>query len=137
MSSKQSFKSNTVLPETTSPTISWALWMLQLLQGVFDQNELIRQFSAILPRQEVIDLYSCILNEPLKIRNRAIAILALFRGLPKKDISKYLCIHRSTLDEYIKRYKAGGVNRLLFHKTVESKKYQIPKYSREIFAILH
>lgn len=111
--------------------------MLQLLQGVFDQNELIRQFSAILPRQEVIDLYSCILNEPLKIRNRAIAILALFRGLPKKDISKYLCIHRSTLDEYIKRYKAGGVNRLLFHKTVGSKKYQIPKYSREIFATLH
>jgi len=121
----------------TSPTISCVLWMLQLLQGAFDQNDLIREFSSLLPRQDVIDLYSCILNKPLRIRNRAIAILALLKGFHKKDISKYSCIHMTTLYDYMKRYKAGGVNSLLFHKTVERKKYEIPKYSREVFAILH
>jgi len=85
----------------TSPTISCVLWMLQLLQGAFDQNDLIREFSSLLPRQDVIDLYSCILNKPLRIRNRAIAILALLKGFHKKDISKYSCIHMTTLYDYI------------------------------------
>jgi transposase len=122
--------------ENTSP-ITCSLWLLKIIQGGFYFDELAHQFVPVLPKKDVVELYDCILRKPLKQRKQALCILSLFKGIPKKDISKYLNIPRLTIYEYIRRYKKGGVNRLLNRKTTAQKKYERPLYSEEIFSILH
>ncbi|GAG37147.1 unnamed protein product, partial [marine sediment metagenome] len=48
------------------------------------------------------------------------------------------CVHRSTLEGFIVRYKSGGVERLLNHKSLNKiKKYEIASYKKAVFSILH
>ena len=116
----------------------WNLWFLKVIQGGFDLQDLLKDYQSLLPKQDVIELYNCILQEPLKSRKKAICILSLFKGVPKKYICEYLCVKRGTLEEYILRYQAGGVKRLLVHDTLhKQKKYENPTYIKEIFSILH
>lgn len=125
-------------PVSESTLSSWNLWFLKVLQGGFDQEDLLKDFESILTKQDVEELYNCILHKPLKLRNKAICILSLFKGIPKKYICEYLGIKRGTLDGFIEKYKSGGVKRLLTHQTLQkTKKYEIPFYTKEVFSILH
>ncbi len=128
-------RTNRILPSTT---IAWNLWFLKILQGGFDLTDLIRDFDAVLPKQEVEELYGCILDRPLRFRRKAICILALLKGIPKTYISDYLFVNRSTLEGYIAKYKSGGVKRLLNHKSPKPvKNYEKPSYKNAVFSILH
>ena len=123
---------------TSSTIMAWNFWLLKILQGGFDQRDLTIDFKALLPEQDVEALYDCILNKPIKLRRKAICIFALLKGIPKKYISECLCIHRSTIEEFINRYKSGGLERLLKHNSQNKiKKYENPSYKKAVFSILH
>ncbi len=134
--SKNSYKLN--YPSPSSAIMSWNLWFLKILQGGFDIEDLTKEFDTILPKKDVEELYNCILYKPIKLRSKAICIFGLFKGIPEKYISEYLCIRRSTLEGFLERYKTGGVKRLLNHKALnKTKKYEMPSYTKAVFAILH
>ena len=125
-------------PVSESTLRSWNLWFLKVLQGGFDLQDLLKDFESILPKQDVEELYNCILHKPLKLRNKAICIFSLFKGIPKKYISEYLGVKSGTLEGFIEKYKSGGVKSLLTNQAVqEIKKYEIPSYIKEVFSILH
>jgi len=135
-SNNRSKKFNNSVSESTLK--SWNLWFLKVLQGGYDLQDLLKDFASLLPEKDIEELYNCILYKPLKLRNKAICIFSLFKGIPKKYISEYLGIKRGTLEGFIEKYKSGGVKSLLTHKTLQkTKKYEIPSYIKEVFSILH
>ncbi len=125
------------LDKKDSVPISYSLWLLKIIHGEFDPDKLVNEFYSMLPREDVLELYDCILRKPLKQRKMALCIFSLFKGIPKRDISTYLNIQMQTIYEYIRRYKIGGAKRLLNRKTTAKKKFEIPLYSEEIFSIIH
>jgi len=125
-------------PVSESTLKSWNLWLLNVLQGAFDLHSLIKELKSLLPEQDVKKLYDCILQKPLKHRTKAICMLSLIKGIPKKYICELLGVKRGTLEGFIEKYKSGGVERLLTHKTLlKAKKYERPSYVKEVFSILH
>lgn len=52
-------------------------WLLSLMQGDIELNELMKQYNHILAEEDIISLNLCILFRPLKFRNRAVSILGL------------------------------------------------------------
>ena len=135
-SRKRSKRFNNPVSESTLKSLN--LWFLNVIQGVFDLQDLLKEFRSLLPKQDVEELYNCILQKPLKLRNKAICILSLFKGIPQKYICEFLGIKRGTLEGFIEKYKSGGVERLLTHKTLQKiKKYEKPSYIKEVFSILH
>lgn len=133
---KRSKRFNNPVSESTLQL--WNLWFLQVTQGGFDLPDLLKDYKSLLPKEDVVELYNCILQEPLKLRNKAICILSLFKGIPKKYICEYLGVKRGTLEEFIIKYKSGGVKRLLTHETLQKiKKHEKSSYIKEVFSILH
>jgi len=118
-------------------SINFSVWLLKIIQGGFDPDKLAEEFSLLLPKKDVIELYDTILKEPLKQRKQALCILSLLKGIPKKLIELHLNISRDTIYEFIRRYQIGGVKRLLNRKTISQKKYETPLYIKEVFSILH
>jgi transposase len=52
-------------------------WMTSLTQGQFGVEEVRRTIGDTLSREDIGSLLTCICNEPLKYRNRAVAVLPL------------------------------------------------------------
>ena len=90
-------------PVSESTLKSWNLWFLNVIQGFFDLHDLLKEFKSLLPKQDVEELYNCILQKPLKLRNKAICILSLFKGIPKKYICEFLGVKRGTLEGFIEK----------------------------------
>ena len=95
-------------PVSESTLQLWNLWFLKVIQGSFDLQHLLKDYKLLLPKEDVVELYNCILQQPLKLRNKAICILSLFKGIPKKYICEYLGVKRGTLEDFIVKYKSGG-----------------------------
>ena len=117
---------------------AWNEWLLKVLQGGFTMAELLKDFNHILPEEEIAALYNCILQNPLKQRQKAMSLMALFKGISKNYVCERLGLKKGTLYDLIKKYKSGGLNRLITHKTgLKTPKYEITSYITEVFSILH
>lgn len=112
-------------------------WILLLLQGKIELCELRKQYKHVLAEKDMSSLNFCILFKPLKIRNRAVAILGHLRGIPNYYISQTLHISTATINSYIHKFQSGGLEKLLDISRKDIKKYEEPKYKNEIFKILH
>ena len=112
-------------------------WLLSLLQGKYELNELKKQFNHVLVEEDIVSLNFCILFKPLKFRNRAVAILGHLRGIPNYYISQFLHISTAIIKSYIHQFQEGGVERLLDVSRKNIKKCEDPKYINEVFKILH
>lgn len=138
-SKKENSKSVTKFEFESKNTLSlWHLWIIKMIQGGFSKSELIQEFDKIMLKEDVVELYDCILNDSLKSRCKALCILSFCKGIPQRVISKYLCVNINTLRYYISKYKQRGVKGLIEHKIPkEIKKYEDQNYKREVFSILH
>ena len=56
-------------------------WMISLMQGQFDSEEARQAIGDAISREDVSSLLTCICNEPLKYRNRAVAVLSYHRNI--------------------------------------------------------
>jgi len=112
-------------------------WMLALLQGKISCDDLTKAFNPILRAEDINALLDCILNKPIKLRNRAIVILSYLKNIPASIIAKYLHINSKTVLHYIEKFNAGGTNRLLNNKRGKIKKSDDTQYKEAIFSILH
>jgi len=112
-------------------------WLLSLLQGNIELSELKKQYLHVLVEEDIVSLNFCILFRPLKLRNRAVSILAHLRGIPNYYISQFLHISTSTINAYICQFQSDGINRLLDMSRKNIKKCEEEKYIDEVFKILH
>jgi len=112
-------------------------WLLSLLQGNIELNELKKQYNHVLAEKDILSLNFCILFKPLKFRNRAVAILGHLRGIPNIYISHFLHISTAIIRSYIHKFQSGGVDKLLDISRKDIKKCEDPIYIGEVFKIFH
>lgn len=112
-------------------------WLLSLLQGNIELNELKKQYNHVLVEEDILSLNFCILFKPLKFRNRAVAILGHLRGIPNIYISHFLHISTAIIKSYVLKFQTGGVDRLLDISRKDIKKCEDPIYIDEVFKIFH
>ena len=86
---------------------------------------------------EVATLLGCVVTKPLKLRNRALALLAHGKGITPGHIASFLCVERKTARRYISDFKKGGVQWVLDLSHEKVKKADDPNYAAAVFKALH
>ena len=111
-------------------------WMISLVQGRFGSEQVKHAISDALSQEEVDKLLTCILNEPLKYRNRAVAILSYCRHIRAGHIASFLRVSHSSIDAWTHAFAQHGCQTLLPLKSQYCKaKDKI--YRDAVFEILH
>lgn len=93
-----------------------------LLQGAITPEKVNDALEQKIPEEDAYRLVSVIRNGCLRERNYALSILAHFRGMPIRRISKLLAINRNTVTEAIKRYCNGDVVHILLSQYSECRR---------------
>ena len=113
------------------------IWVYKLLQGELNCKQLEEQLSETLDTNTVRQLHRCVLNEPLRNRNRAITILAYSSHFAMRSIARSLFLNRKTVRNYVQRFESGGSQKLFDMTRNEMKKYENPEYADKLFEALH
>jgi transposase len=113
------------------------IWLLRLLQGNISFNELEERFVEYMDTESAKKLYSYIIEGSLRYRNRSITIFAHLNKIPKRTIANLLGSNRNTVRSYIKQFESGGIECLFDFSRKEIKKYEKPRYKKNVFKILH
>ena len=111
------------------------IWMHSLLQGEIRVEELEEQLS--IDKDAIKKLHYLVLNERLKYRNRALAILAYHNQFPQCSIARFLCIAPGTVQDYVNRFKSDGIEELRDRSRKEQKKFEQSEYIDAVFKVLH
>jgi transposase len=113
------------------------LWMQKLQQGKISLEELQQELSSKIARKDIEILFNCIRMKPLIYRKRALLILSYYKEIPTDSISQHYLIPNSSILRQIKLLKEKGLAKLMKDKRGMLKKYEDPKYIKELFSILH
>jgi len=111
-------------------------WMISLTQGQFGSEEIRRMIGDVLSREDIDNLLICICNEPLKYRNRAVAVLSCHRHIRVGRIANFLGVSHSSVDSWVRTFAQHGC-RLLLPFTSEYCKAKDKTYQDAVFEILH
>lgn len=112
-------------------------WVLRLLQGKVSLVELNKGLSGKIDQKEIQKLHKCVLNNPLRQRNRAAIIISYLYGVPKSKISSSLLVSPEGINRCIKRFKSKGIDEAIKPSCNTPKKLDDPKYRDAVFKILH
>ena len=113
-------------------------WMRFVLQGSINRAQLHADLGGKLSEEDTSVLAECVWYKPLKVRNRALAVLAHFKGASLREIATFLCVERTTARGYIAAFKTGGTTGVEQKSSrKEIKKAEDPKYVEAVFRILH
>jgi transposase len=112
-------------------------WMRMVLQGAVDRQQAKTAVEARLSDPDLHLLLDYVLTKPLKLRSRALAVLAYSKGITPGPIATFLCVTRQTVRGYISEFKTGGVAHVLDLTRKEVKKVDDPTYAGAVFKVLH
>ena len=112
-------------------------WMHSVLQASVRPRALRCDIRDRLTHEEVCQLLTCVCQQPLKYRNRAIAVLAYCRGIRRSHIAKFLRVGRSTVYRWIERFETVEIGKLINPFRNEYQKTQDERFRIAIFEILH
>jgi transposase len=112
-------------------------WMHLVLQGAKTSSQIVQDVGATLPGDDVVTLLECVKTKPLKLRNRALAVLAHGKGISPGHIASFLCVARATTQAYISEFKNRGIKGVLDLSRKAVKKVNDPKYAAAVFKTLH
>jgi len=111
-------------------------WMISLIQGKFDGDEARRAIGDALSREDVNTLLACICNEPLKYRNRAVALLSYHRRIRVGHVAAFLGVSPSSVDDWVRKFTQYGCQSLLPFRRGYCKPDD-KAYRDAVFEILH
>jgi transposase/transposase-like protein len=111
-------------------------WMISLTQGQFGSEEVRRTMGDTLGREDIGNLLTCICNEPLKYRNRAVAVLSCHRNIRVGRVASFLGVSHSSVDSWVLTFAQHGCH-LLLPFTSEYCKAKDKTYQDAVFEILH
>jgi len=112
-------------------------WMRLVLQGAKTSSQIQQDVGNTLTGDEVTRLLECVWTKPLKLRNRALTLLAHGNGITPGHIASFLCVRRETARQYISDFKRGGIQYVLDLSRKEVKKADDPNYVAAVFKTLH
>lgn len=112
-------------------------WMRGVLQGAIDGQQVRAELSKMLSAADVDLLLECVITKPLKLRSRALSILAFARGMTPGPIAEFLLLSRATVREYLSQFRKGGVAWVLDLSRKEVKKVDDVSYAEAVFKIMH
>ena len=112
-------------------------WMRHLIQGRIPAADLQYLVGSAIDPDDVVRLHKTVVAAPLKVRNRAVTVLAHLHGIPATTISRFLCLCVRTVNGYIKHFRNGRVDAVLDLSRKEVKKCDDPVYRDAVFAVLH
>jgi transposase len=113
------------------------LWIIKLMQGKIDYAELNRTLSDRLESDVIQQLRDHIIYDPLSYRNRAVTIIAYYKGISKTTISASLFLTLKSVRKYIKLFETEGSEGLFTWGWPRVKKVKNLKYIDAVFSILH
>ncbi len=111
-------------------------WMISLTQGRFGIEQVRRAVGDAVSQEDVNKLLACIRNEPLKYRNRAVAVLSYHRLIRVGHVASFLGVSHSSVDNWVRRFAQHGC-RLLLPFSSEYCKVKDTTYRDSVFEILH
>jgi transposase len=111
-------------------------WMISLTQGQFGSDEVSRTVGDTVSREDIGSLLTCICNQPLKYRNRAVAILSYHRHIRVGQVASFLGVSHSSVDDWIRKFAQHGCDSLLPFAS-EYRKAKDNSYRDAVFEILH
>jgi len=112
-------------------------WMRLVLMGAIDEERARKELGTALAEKDTAFLLDYVRMKPLKLRNRALAILAHVKGISSREIAAFLCRSRVTIQNYIQVFRKAGVGRVLDLSRKEVKKAEDPTYADSVFKTLH
>ncbi len=112
-------------------------WMHSVLQGAITSLQIKLDVGDTLTVDEVETLVECVWTEPLRLRNRALTLLAHGYGITPGHIATFLLIGRKAARRYIADFKKGGVHWVLDSSHEKVKKAEDPNYASAVFKTLH
>jgi len=110
--------------------------MISLTQGRLGNEQVRRAIGDALSQEDVNKLLTCIRNEPLKYRNRAVAVLSYHRLIRVGHVARFLGVSHSSVDDWVRRFSQHGC-RLLLPFTSQCCKAKDTTYRDSVFEILH
>jgi transposase len=112
-------------------------WMLRLVQGKLTADALVAELRITTQREDIAVLVQRVCNGSLRVRNRAVAVLAHLRNIPDRDIASFLMIDRRAVALYVRNYSVKGLAGLFAFREGTQKKHEQEKYKSAVFALLH
>jgi transposase len=109
-------------------------WMLQVLQNAYSFSDAKNELGEI---KELKTLLQNASSEQIKLRNRAISILARNRGIPFSTIANFLHISRKSVYGYLKCYQTANFNASFVTQSSRLLKANDEKNINAIFSLLH
>ena len=111
-------------------------WMISLIQGQFDLEHLRRAIGDRLNPDDLKTLVASICSQPLKYRNRAVAVISHYHHVRVGHIAKFLGVSHSSVDNWLNRFAQQGCKVLLPYRA-EYCKAKDKIYRDAVFEILH
>ena len=111
-------------------------WMISLTQGRFSSEQVRQAIRDALSQEDVNKLLTCIRNEPLKYRNRAVAVLSYHHLIRVGHVARFLGVSHSSVDDWVRRFAQDGCQ-ILLPSTRQYCKSKDTIYRDAVFEILH
>jgi transposase len=112
-------------------------WMMNVLQGRLSAKEVANELAAVLPTTDAERLHWCVTNDIERYRTRALAMLALKKGIKKSTIWHFLKVGSHYVDSVTRHYQAEGIRWFGRHRQPGLRKHELEQYQVAIFSILH
>jgi transposase-like protein len=118
-------------------TIVEESWMMDILQGRLSAEVVANQLACALPSTDTQRLHLCVRNATARYRTRALAMLALKKGIRKATIWHFLRVGRHYVDYVARHYQTLGIPWFGSHRHPGLRKHELERYQEAVFAILH
>ena len=112
-------------------------WMNQVQQNKVPLEELQQELSSKVAPQEVKLLYNSNRQDQIRYRKRALTLLSYYKGIPVDSISEHFLIPKGTILRHLRLLNEKGLKSVMKVQRRRVRKYEDPKYTKELFKILH
>ena len=112
-------------------------WMRLVLQAAVDSQQTKGDLSSMLSHEDTEVLLKCVRTKPLRLRNRALAVLAHAKGICPGQIAAFLCIDGATVRSYLSAFKKAGIRGVFDLSRKAVRKAADKRYAEAIFRTLH
>jgi transposase len=106
------------------------LWFRRITQGDVQLTELIEELTGDLPHADIESLYNCVLDRPLRYRNRAISILGYYKGIKVDALAGLLFVSSKFCARTLERYKSRGISSVVSDEKNICRKKEYKKYKK-------
>jgi putative transposase len=112
-------------------------WMQKIQQNKIPLIELQYELSLKADPEDIDLLYNCNRLGQIIYRKRALTILSYYKGIPINSISEHFLIPKQTILNQLRLLKKNGLKGVMKIKRRKVRKFEDPKYTKELFKILH